>query len=261
MSGRHDLKLEPELRGWQRRRPRRPAFSAAPRGDDGAGGRDPRRASQRGRRSRAANAAALAIRVFDRTMRAMPPAYSGAQVACKAGCTYCCHNVVMATAPEIFLAVSELERARMRASSPAWSAGAMRSPPRRHQAQPLPPAARQPVLRLHGTAQRVPQAQLVLRRGLHRRLRGQRRRHSDPSLRPGDLRVLRRGAAGGHAAVGRAARLGFRAVGGPARCPAGPAGRVEMAGRRARVRRRPEPIQAARHRRARRLPMGQICGP
>ena len=41
----------------------------------------------------------------------MPPAAAGEPLACKAGCTYCCHNVVMATAPEIFSAASEL-RAR-----------------------------------------------------------------------------------------------------------------------------------------------------
>ena len=41
-------------------------------------------------------------------MRKMPEALGGGALACKAGCTYCCHNVVMATAPEIFLAASEL---------------------------------------------------------------------------------------------------------------------------------------------------------
>jgi Fe-S-cluster containining protein len=47
--------------------------------------------------------------VFDATMQRMPPAAAaGATLACKAKCTYCCHNVVMATAPEIFFAVSEL---------------------------------------------------------------------------------------------------------------------------------------------------------
>jgi hypothetical protein len=58
--------------------------------------------------SRAANAAALANRVFDLTMRTMPPAPSGGEIACRAGCTYCCHNMVMATAPEVFLAAREL---------------------------------------------------------------------------------------------------------------------------------------------------------
>ena len=58
--------------------------------------------------SRASNAGALVARVFDRTMRKMPEAHGGRVLACKAGCTYCCHNVVMATAPEIFLAASEL---------------------------------------------------------------------------------------------------------------------------------------------------------
>ena len=57
---------------------------------------------------RASRAAALAMRVFDQTMRNMPETHRGGASACKAGCTYCCHNVVMATAPEIFLAASEL---------------------------------------------------------------------------------------------------------------------------------------------------------
>jgi Fe-S-cluster containining protein len=58
--------------------------------------------------SRASNTAALATRVFDQTMSRMPPAAAGEPLACKAGCTYCCHNVVMATAPEIFAAAGEL---------------------------------------------------------------------------------------------------------------------------------------------------------
>jgi Fe-S-cluster containining protein len=65
--------------------------------------------------SRASNAGALVARVFDRTMRKMPEAYGGRALACKAGCTYCCHNVVMATAPEIFLAASELRAQHDRA--------------------------------------------------------------------------------------------------------------------------------------------------
>ena len=58
--------------------------------------------------SRAADAAALATRVFDQTMRKIPETHRGGELACKAECTYCCHNVVMATAPEIFLVTSEL---------------------------------------------------------------------------------------------------------------------------------------------------------
>jgi Fe-S-cluster containining protein len=61
--------------------------------------------------ARAAAAAALALRVFDATLAKLPPADRGAELACKAGCTYCCHNVVMATAPEVFLLAGEL-RAR-----------------------------------------------------------------------------------------------------------------------------------------------------
>ena len=111
-----------------------------------------------------------------------PPGPQRRELACKAGCTYCCHNVVMATAPEIFLAVSEF-RARASRRLRRRGGGQVRCGRhhRRDQAEPLPPAARQPVLRLFGTAERVPQAQLVLRRGLHRRLRGERRR--DPHRR------------------------------------------------------------------------------
>jgi Fe-S-cluster containining protein len=71
---------------------------------------------------RAAAAAALALRVFDATLRKLPPAARGAELACKAGCTYCCHNVVMATAPEIFLLAGEL-RARHDAGFVAGVAG------------------------------------------------------------------------------------------------------------------------------------------
>ena len=72
--------------------------------------------------SRASKAAALATRVFDRTMLDIPDARRGEALACKAGCTYCCHNVVMATAPEVFLAASEL-RARHDAIFVAGVAG------------------------------------------------------------------------------------------------------------------------------------------
>src|SRR6185369_5752688 len=65
-----------------------------------------------GQVSRASNAAALVVRVFERSMRKIPDAPSQRALACKAGCTYCCHNVVMATAPEIFLAASELRAQR-----------------------------------------------------------------------------------------------------------------------------------------------------
>lgn len=61
--------------------------------------------------ARASKAAALVERVFDLTMRKLPAAQRQQPLACAAGCTYCCHNMVMATAPEIFLAAGEL-RAR-----------------------------------------------------------------------------------------------------------------------------------------------------
>jgi Fe-S-cluster containining protein len=57
---------------------------------------------------RAAAAAALVERVFDLTMRRLPPAQRQPPPACAVGCTYCCHNVVMATAPEVFRAAGEL---------------------------------------------------------------------------------------------------------------------------------------------------------
>jgi Fe-S-cluster containining protein len=61
--------------------------------------------------ARASKAAALIERVFDLTMRKLPAAQRQQPLACTVGCTYCCHNMVMATAPEIFLAAREL-RAR-----------------------------------------------------------------------------------------------------------------------------------------------------
>jgi Fe-S-cluster containining protein len=61
--------------------------------------------------SRAANAGALVTRVFDQTMGKIPPASNGEALACAVGCSFCCYNVVMATAPEIFLLTNEL-RAR-----------------------------------------------------------------------------------------------------------------------------------------------------
>ena len=163
MSGRQDLKFEHELRQLAddvardglpfrivpRRRWRwRVAI------------RDELRNEQRA--SRAANAAALAIRVFDPRCARSPPASSGAELACKAGCTYCCHNVVMATAPEIFLAASEL-RARHDAQFIAEVAGrcdAVATTAGR-QKKPLPAAPRQSLLRLCGAAQRLPQAHLA----------------------------------------------------------------------------------------------------
>jgi Fe-S-cluster containining protein len=61
--------------------------------------------------ARASNAGALVASVFDRTMGKIPPAHSADALACAVGCSFCCYNVVMATAPEIFLAATEL-RAR-----------------------------------------------------------------------------------------------------------------------------------------------------
>jgi hypothetical protein len=65
--------------------------------------------------ARASKAAAMVERVFDLTMRKLPPAQRQQPLACAVGCTYCCHNMVMATAPEIFLAASELRRNRDKA--------------------------------------------------------------------------------------------------------------------------------------------------
>ena len=123
MSGRQDLKFEQELRklaGEVCRDglpvPLRPeatmALAVAVR-DELRGEHEVLRASKAG---------ALVAGVFDRTMQRMPPAAAGGPLACKAGCTYCCHNVVMATAPEIFSAASEL-RARHDAQFVAGVAG------------------------------------------------------------------------------------------------------------------------------------------
>lgn len=57
---------------------------------------------------RACKTAALIGRVFDLTLRKLPAAQRQQPLACTAGCTYCCHNMVMATAPEVFLAAREL---------------------------------------------------------------------------------------------------------------------------------------------------------
>src|SRR5262245_63012372 len=67
----------------------------------------------------AANAAALVMRVFDATMRKLPPAEAAGALACRPKCTYCCHNVVMATAPEVFLIANEL----VSRHDPAFAAG------------------------------------------------------------------------------------------------------------------------------------------
>ena len=82
---------------------------------------------------RAANAARLVEQIFDLTMRKLPVAERQRPVACAEGCTLCCHNVVMATAPEIFLAANTLRtrpaasieaaRARCDAVRPAREAG------------------------------------------------------------------------------------------------------------------------------------------
>ena len=58
--------------------------------------------------SRATKAAALIDQVFDLTVRKLPLAQRHPALACTEGCTFCCHNVVMATAPEIFLAANAL---------------------------------------------------------------------------------------------------------------------------------------------------------
>jgi Fe-S-cluster containining protein len=60
---------------------------------------------------RASRAAELVDHVFDLTLRRLPPAERHPPLACAEGCAYCCHNEVMATAPEVFLAAGKL-RAR-----------------------------------------------------------------------------------------------------------------------------------------------------
>ncbi len=58
--------------------------------------------------ARASRAAALIERVFDLTLLRLPPAERHPPLACAEGCAYCCHNEVMATAPEVFLAAGKL---------------------------------------------------------------------------------------------------------------------------------------------------------
>ncbi len=62
--------------------------------------------------ARASRAAALIERVFDLTLRRLPPAERHPPLACAEGCAYCCHNEVMATAPEVFLAAGKLRADR-----------------------------------------------------------------------------------------------------------------------------------------------------
>ena len=57
------------------------------------------------RADRASHAAALMHRVFEASLKAQPPRL---ETACKAGCDYCCHNWVSATAPELFLLARSL---------------------------------------------------------------------------------------------------------------------------------------------------------
>ena len=114
----------------------------------------------------------------------------------------------------------ELRAAPCRPSSPASATVRCGAPARAAGMQAAMPAARgRSLLGLCGAPGRVPQAHLVCCRRLPDRVRGQARQHSHPPLRPGGLRVLRRGADNGHAAVERAAGRRLRAVGRAARRP------------------------------------------
>ena len=83
--------------------------------------------------ARASKAAALVDHVFDLTMRKLPAAQREPPLACAAGCAFCCHNMVMATAPEIFLAAGEL-RARTDAAFVAAVGGRCEAVPRAREA-------------------------------------------------------------------------------------------------------------------------------
>jgi hypothetical protein len=52
--------------------------------------------------SPASAVATLLARVFDATVAKLPQAASARPLACRRGCNYCCHNAVMAPAPEVF---------------------------------------------------------------------------------------------------------------------------------------------------------------
>jgi Fe-S-cluster containining protein len=59
--------------------------------------------------ARASEAAALAHTLCEASLRARP---SGATIACREGCSYCCHQFVGAVAPEVFLLASALRANR-----------------------------------------------------------------------------------------------------------------------------------------------------
>jgi Fe-S-cluster containining protein len=103
--------------------------------------------------TRAARAALLIEQVFDLTLCRLP-------LACAEGCAFCCHNVVMATAPEVFHAANTLRarhdatlvagvRGRCDAVRPARDAGARPPCPLLASARCSVYAARPAVCRKH----------------------------------------------------------------------------------------------------------------
>ena len=67
------------------------------------------------RRSPSVDCAQLAHRTYEASVRANPPR---TPVACGKGCSYCCHAVVMVTAPEAFRLAREVESAEPGRATP-----------------------------------------------------------------------------------------------------------------------------------------------
>jgi Fe-S-cluster containining protein len=63
---------------------------------------------------RAAEAAGLALGLVERSLAARPPA---AAIACRKGCSYCCHSFVGLTAPEVFRLVDAVRSRRAKVPS------------------------------------------------------------------------------------------------------------------------------------------------
>ena len=190
----------------------------------------------------------------------MPPAAAGEPLACKAGCTYCCHNVVMATAPEIFSAASEL-RARHdqafvagvvgRCDAVGATAGIRRSPcPLLHDNLCSVYSARPTVCRKH-TSFSV-DACIADYEG----------RGGEIPIRRFDQEIFECCAVAllvGMRLWDERQGAVFELSGALRVALQDPQAEQRWLAGESRVRRRREPVETPRHRRARRLPVGQVC--